>query len=88
MIRGRVYPADRGSGAITSLSQADGFIEIPSKTEFIEEGTPVEVTLFGEVEKPDLLIAGGFCPGLDVLEDLSELRFRMLLPQRRLILQA
>jgi putative molybdopterin biosynthesis protein len=78
MIRGRVYPADRGSGAITSLSLADGFIEIPSKTEFIEEGTPVEVTLFGEVEKPDLLIAGGFCPGLDVLEDLSELRFRTL----------
>lgn len=78
MVRGRVYPADRGSGAITSLSLADGFIEIPSKTEFIEEGTPVEVTLFGEVEKPDLMIAGGFCPGLDVLEDLSGLRFRTL----------
>ena len=78
LIRGRVYPADRGSGAITSLSGADGFIEIPSSTEFIEAGTPVEVTLFGEVEKPDLLIAGGFCPGLDLLEDLSGLRFRTL----------
>ena len=78
MIRGRVYPADRGSGAITSLSGADGFIEIPASTEFIEAGTPVEVTLFGEVEKPDLLIAGGFCPGIDLLEDLSELRFRTL----------
>ncbi|KKH99846.1 molybdopterin biosynthesis protein MoeA [Methanosarcina sp. 1.H.T.1A.1] len=78
MVRGRVYPADRGSGAITSLSGADGFIEIQPKTEFIEAGTPVEVTLFGEVEKPDLLIAGGFCPGLDVLEDLSGLRFRTL----------
>ncbi len=78
LIRGRVYPADRGSGAITSLSGADGFIEIPPSTEFIEAGTPVEVTLFGEVEKPDLLIAGGFCPGLDLLEDLSGLRFRIL----------
>jgi molybdenum cofactor synthesis domain-containing protein len=78
LIHGRVYPADRGSGAITSLSGADGFIEIPSSTEFIEAGTPVEVTLFGEVEKPDLLIAGGFCPGLDFLEDLSGLRFRTL----------
>lgn len=78
MVRGRVYPADRGSGAITSLSGADGFIEIPPKTEFIEAGTPVEVTLFGEVEKPDIQIAGGFCPGLDVLEDLSGLRFRTL----------
>jgi putative molybdopterin biosynthesis protein len=78
IVRGRVYPADRGSGAITSLSGADGFIEIPPKTEFIEAGTPVEVTLFGEVEKPDLLIAGGFCPGLDILEDFSGLRFRTL----------
>jgi len=78
LIRGRVYPADKGSGAITSLSGADGFIEIPSSTEFIEVGTPVEVTLFGEVEKPNILIAGGFCPGLDLLEDLGGLRFRTL----------
>ncbi len=78
LVRGRVYPADRGSGAITTLSEADGFIEIPPETEYMEAGTPVEVTLFGEVEKPDLIIAGGFCPGIDVLEDLSGLRFRTL----------
>ena len=78
LIRGRVYPADRGSGAITSLSGADGFIEIPPSVEFIEAGTAVKVTLFGEVEKPDLLIIGGFCPGIDLLEDLSGLRFRTL----------
>jgi molybdenum cofactor synthesis domain-containing protein len=78
LIRGRVYPADKGSGAITSLSGADGFIEIPPRTEFIEAGTPVEVTLFGEIEKPDLMITGGFCPGMDLLEDLSGLRFRTL----------
>jgi len=78
LIRGRVYPADRGSGAITSLSGADGFIEIPSNVEFIEAGTEVEVTLFGEVRKPDLLITGGFCPGIDLLEDLSGLNFRTL----------
>ena len=78
LIRGRVYPADKGSGAITSLSGADGFIEIPSSAEFIEAGTPVDVTLFGELEKPDLLITGGSCPGIDLLEDLSRLRFRTL----------
>jgi putative molybdopterin biosynthesis protein len=78
LVRGRVYPADRGSGAITSLAGADGFIEIRPETEFIEAGTPVEVTLFGEVEKPDLLIAGGSCPGLDILEDLTGLNFRVL----------
>jgi putative molybdopterin biosynthesis protein len=78
MSRGRVYPADKGSGAITTLSEADGFIEIPPTVEYIEAGSPVEVTLFGEVQKPDLLIVGGFCPGLDLLEDLSKLRFRTL----------
>ncbi|MCQ1534105.1 molybdopterin biosynthesis protein [Methanosarcina sp. KYL-1] len=78
LVRGRAYPADRGSGAITSLAGADGFIEIPPETEFIEAGTPVEVTLFGDVEKPDLLIAGDPCPCLDLLEDLSGLRFRVL----------
>ncbi len=78
LVRGRVYPADRGSGAITSLAGADGFIEIRPETEFIEAGTPVEVTLFGKVEKPDLLIAGGSCPGLDILEDLTGLNLRVL----------
>jgi putative molybdopterin biosynthesis protein len=78
LVRGQVYPADKGSGAITSLSGADGFIEIAPNVEFIEAGTPVEVTLFGEVQKPDLLIAGEFCSGLDLLEDLSGLHFRTL----------
>ena len=39
-------PAFKGSGDITSLSQADGYIEIPSNEHTIEEGAPVEVTLF------------------------------------------
>lgn len=78
LIRGKVYPADRGSGAITSLAGADGFIEIPPETEFLEAGTSVEVNLFGKVQKPDLLFSGGSCLGLDLLEDLSGLSFRML----------
>ncbi|MDD3043670.1 MAG: molybdopterin biosynthesis protein [Methanosarcinaceae archaeon] len=78
LVRGKVYPADRGSGAITSLAGADGFMEIPPETEFIEAGTPVEVTLFGDVQKPDLLVSGGSCPGLDLLEDLSGLSLRVL----------
>lgn len=39
-------PAFKGSGDITSLSQADGYIEIPSDQDIVEEGAPVEVTLF------------------------------------------
>jgi molybdenum cofactor synthesis domain-containing protein len=39
-------PAFKGSGDITSLSQADGYIEIPAGEDTIEEGATVEVTLF------------------------------------------
>jgi molybdopterin molybdotransferase len=43
---GVAYPAFKGSGDITSLSQADGYIEIPERQSHIEEGSLVEVTLF------------------------------------------
>jgi molybdenum cofactor synthesis domain-containing protein len=39
-------PAFKGSGDITSLSQADGYIEIPANESIVEEGTRVDVTLF------------------------------------------
>jgi len=39
-------PAFKGSGDITSLSQADGYIEIPASEHTVDEGSPVEVTLF------------------------------------------
>ena len=39
-------PAFKGSGDITSLSQADGYIEIPADQEHGGAGTLVEVTLF------------------------------------------
>jgi molybdenum cofactor synthesis domain-containing protein len=40
------YPAFKGSGDITSLSQADGYIEIPADQSVVEEGATVRVTLF------------------------------------------
>jgi molybdopterin molybdotransferase len=43
---GVALPAFKGSGEITSLSQADGYIEIPSDQSTVEEGTEVDVTLF------------------------------------------
>jgi molybdenum cofactor synthesis domain-containing protein len=43
--KGRAVPAFKASGDITSLSRADGYIEIPAETEQLEEGTVVEVTL-------------------------------------------
>ena len=43
---GVAYPAFKGSGDITSLSQADGYIEIPANQNVVEEGERVMVTLF------------------------------------------
>jgi molybdopterin molybdotransferase len=43
---GSAHPAFKGSGDITSLSQADGYIEIPEDQSVVEEGVVVEVTLF------------------------------------------
>jgi molybdenum cofactor synthesis domain-containing protein len=43
---GAAFPAFKGSGDITSLSQADGYIEIPSTESTIEAGTIVDITLF------------------------------------------
>jgi molybdenum cofactor synthesis domain-containing protein len=43
---GKAMPAFKGSGEITSLSQADGYIEIPAETNAIDEGTLVDVKLF------------------------------------------
>jgi molybdenum cofactor synthesis domain-containing protein len=43
---GTALPAFKGSGDITSLSQADGYIEIPADQKVVEEGAVVTVTLF------------------------------------------
>jgi molybdenum cofactor synthesis domain-containing protein len=43
---GAAFPAFKGSGDITSLSQADGYIEIPAAQSEVEAGTLVDVTLF------------------------------------------
>ncbi|WP_407355256.1 molybdopterin biosynthesis protein [Methanolobus sp. WCC5] len=78
LVRGKVYPADKTSGAITTLSDADGIIEIRAHTEYIKAGSEVEVTMFGNVTSPDLMLVGGQCPGTDLLEEMTGLVFRTL----------
>ena len=70
-----VYPVISGSGAITSLTLADGFIDIPQNQEFIEEGETVRVELFSpRFQAADLVFIGSHCIGLDIL--FSRLRRR------------
>ena len=46
VVDGVALPAFKASGDITSMSQADGYIEIPAGVEVIEAGESVVVTLF------------------------------------------
>lgn len=43
---GKAVPAFKASGDITSMSQADGYIEIPAQTDLVEAGEMVDVVLF------------------------------------------
>jgi molybdenum cofactor synthesis domain-containing protein len=43
---GQAMPAFKASGDITSMSQADGYIEIPAQTDIVEKGETVDVKLF------------------------------------------
>jgi molybdenum cofactor synthesis domain-containing protein len=46
IVDGHAMPAFKASGDITSMSQADGYIEIPAQTDIVEKGELVEVKLF------------------------------------------
>ena len=62
------YPTGKGSGAITSFAQADGFLRIDALANQISAGTETEVTLFTpHVRVPDLVIVGSHCTGLDLV---------------------
>lgn len=43
---GEAIPVFKESGAITSMAEADGYIEIPANMDLVEKGEEVEVTLF------------------------------------------
>ncbi len=46
VVDGQAVPAFKASGDITSMSLADGYIEIPAQTDIVEKGEAVEVRLF------------------------------------------
>jgi molybdenum cofactor synthesis domain-containing protein len=46
IVEGTAMPAFKQSGDITSMSQADGYIEIPAQTDIVEKGELVDVILF------------------------------------------
>ena len=66
------FPIGKGSGSVTTFSQADGFLEVDALRTSVDPGTQAKVTLIGQARAPDLVIAGSHCVALDaVLSALS-----------------
>jgi putative molybdopterin biosynthesis protein len=62
------FPSAKGSGAVTSFSQADGFIEIDALAGALNADTPARVTLIGDSARaPDVVIMGSHDIALDVV---------------------
>ncbi|HIH45079.1 MAG TPA: molybdopterin biosynthesis protein [Candidatus Methanoperedenaceae archaeon] len=78
LVRGRAYPVEKESGAITALAEADGFVDIPGTTELLLPGDEVDVTLYGDIRVPDLLFVGSHCLGVELLADVMGLNMRII----------
>jgi putative molybdopterin biosynthesis protein len=64
------YPVDKGSGATTSLVEADGIVEVDPDTAYLDAGERVSVTLFSpEVRPPTVFGVGEDDPALSALLD-------------------
>jgi putative molybdopterin biosynthesis protein len=62
------FPIGKGSGAVTSFSQADGFVAIDALSAGLDAGVTKEVTLIGgRAKAPDIVIMGSHCVALDVV---------------------
>jgi putative molybdopterin biosynthesis protein len=61
------FPSPKGSGAVTTFSQSDGFIEVDALTTAVDAGTQARVSLIGQASVPDLVVMGSHCIALDVV---------------------
>ena len=62
------FPTGKGSGAVTSFSQADGFLEIDALASSLDANSVVDVTLIGgAAQAPDVVIMGSHDVALDVV---------------------
>ena len=75
----RAFPMGKGSGSVTTFSQADGFITIDRHTEILEANSNVQVQLVGRDIRPaDLVVIGSHCVVLDqVLSNVQQAGFQV-----------
>ena len=72
------YPFTSYSGSTSTLAKADGFIEIPENTAFLDVREEVEVTLFGDYKPSELVIIGSHCLGVDLIVELAKLDAKII----------
>ncbi|MGC9019940.1 MAG: molybdopterin biosynthesis protein [Candidatus Methanodesulfokora sp.] len=73
-----VFPPPTGSESITTLTNFDGFVEVPENVSFLEEGEEVTIRLFGTVQDiADVSIIGSHCIGLEKLMEMVRERERI-----------
>jgi len=72
-----VYPVDKGSGATTTLTEADGVVDVPADTNALTADEHVTVDLFSpDVRPPTLLGVGEDDPALSrILDRLDRPRY-------------
>ena len=74
-------PIGKGSGAVTTFSEADGFVAINALATSIDAGARLPVTLLGRSAKvPDIVVTGSHCIALDVV--LAKLAAQGWTPRR------
>ena len=62
------YPIGKGSGSMTTFSQADGFLKIPTNQEMLGKDEAVQVHLLSrDLRLADITVIGSDCVGLDYL---------------------
>jgi putative molybdopterin biosynthesis protein len=67
------FPTPKGSGAVTAFAQADGFLEVDALSASVDPDTLMPVTLIGDDQARDLVLAGSHDIALDiVLTKLTE----------------
>jgi molybdopterin molybdotransferase/putative molybdopterin biosynthesis protein len=71
------YPVDKGSGATTTLLDADGIVDCPADVTYLDEGQTVTVDLFSPDSRPPAVLGvGEGDPTLStVLDDLPGARY-------------
>ncbi|MCG3135849.1 MAG: hypothetical protein HMLKMBBP_03621 [Planctomycetes bacterium] len=61
-------PLGAGSGSVSAMARADGFVRVPQEVETVAAGARVDVTpVGGAIAEADLVVVGSHCTGLDRL---------------------